>query len=178
VTRNILVNRTKFPVTVNLESALRHLREHNRHVAEEAIFWIDALCINQRDIEERTQQAQLMGDIYRRYRQVVVYLGDHLGDWLVGNAPRDRAPAVLRFDEQGRSDPDKAREGLSSKGHRQVEVEDVFFLISELGQMKIWGTHMCLALMSWVKGGDVFWKRWENIRSSRHGGAASASFKK
>jgi hypothetical protein len=43
---------------------------------------------------------------------------------------------VLRFDEQGRSDPDKAREGLSSKGHRQVEVEDVFFLVSELSQMK------------------------------------------
>jgi hypothetical protein len=43
---------------------------------------------------------------------------------------------VLRFDEQGRSDPDKAREGVSSKGHRQVEVEDVFFLISELSQMK------------------------------------------
>jgi hypothetical protein len=80
VMRNILVNRTKFPVTVNLESALRHLREHNRHVSEEAMFWIDALCINQRDVEERTQQAQLMGDIYRRCRQVVVYLGDHLGD--------------------------------------------------------------------------------------------------
>jgi len=132
VTRNIPVNGNLFPVTVNLESALRHLREHNRYVAEEAVFWIDALCINQRDVEEKMQQVRLMGGIYKSCREVVMYLGDRLE----GDAPTERAPRMLRFDIDGRAEVNKTREYLLSKGHRQIEVDDVFRLISELSHMK------------------------------------------
>ena len=38
-------------------------------------LWIDALCINQDDIEERSQQVRLMGKIYRRAKVVLAYLG-------------------------------------------------------------------------------------------------------
>jgi hypothetical protein len=39
-------------------------------------LWIDAVCINQRDIEERNRQVQLMQQIYKNARRVVIYLGE------------------------------------------------------------------------------------------------------
>lgn len=73
ITRPILVNDQTYEVTVNLESALRHLRHQLR---EETLVWIDALCINQSDDDERTHQVGLMGSIYRNCRSVLVYIGD------------------------------------------------------------------------------------------------------
>ncbi|PSN63313.1 HET-domain-containing protein [Corynespora cassiicola Philippines] len=78
VTRNIYLNRRLFAITVNLESALRHLRHPSGN--ESLILWIDALCINQDDLNERTRQVKLMGRIYRSCIRVIVYLGNQLGD--------------------------------------------------------------------------------------------------
>ncbi|KAK7747427.1 hypothetical protein SLS53_001682 [Cytospora paraplurivora] len=39
-------------------------------------LWIDALCINQRDYDEKGTQVALMGEIYKKARQVVVFLGE------------------------------------------------------------------------------------------------------
>lgn len=39
-------------------------------------LWIDAVCINQDDIEERGAQVQLMRRIYKNARSVVVYIGE------------------------------------------------------------------------------------------------------
>jgi hypothetical protein len=39
-------------------------------------LWIDAVCINQRDIEERSKQVQLMQQIYKNARRVVIYIGE------------------------------------------------------------------------------------------------------
>jgi hypothetical protein len=75
ITRPILLDGYVFPVTVNLESALRHLR----HQLRDTFLWIDALCINQSDNQERTRQVQLMGKIYRLSKSVLVYLGDGIG---------------------------------------------------------------------------------------------------
>jgi hypothetical protein len=38
-------------------------------------FWIDALCINQKDIDERNLQVKRMGSIYERARRVLAWLG-------------------------------------------------------------------------------------------------------
>lgn len=38
-------------------------------------IWIDALCINQNDIEERNHQVHLMGQIYAKATEVLVWLG-------------------------------------------------------------------------------------------------------
>jgi hypothetical protein len=71
-TRNIRMNDIKTAITSNLESALRHLRLPDR----EQRLWIDALCINQHDIAEKSQQILLMRDIYATAHQVIVWLGD------------------------------------------------------------------------------------------------------
>ncbi|KAK0641411.1 heterokaryon incompatibility protein-domain-containing protein, partial [Cercophora newfieldiana] len=39
------------------------------------LVWVDAVCINQSDIDERGEQVSSMGDIYRHCSRVVVYLG-------------------------------------------------------------------------------------------------------
>jgi hypothetical protein len=94
VTRPIFLNRRKFPVTVNLESALRHLRERIECGSHAAILWVDALCIDQRNESERTSQVQMMGDVYRQCRQAIVYLGDQLED----RACHDRPPTPRTYD--------------------------------------------------------------------------------
>jgi hypothetical protein len=38
--------------------------------------WYDALCINQRDIKERSQQVTMMGDLYRNGIRNLIYLGE------------------------------------------------------------------------------------------------------
>ena len=40
-------------------------------------WWIDALCINQDDDAEKDKQVALMRDIYKRAKQVIVWLGVH-----------------------------------------------------------------------------------------------------
>ena len=37
---------------------------------DDLLGWYDALCINQRDLLERSQQAHMMGDIYSSARNV------------------------------------------------------------------------------------------------------------
>lgn len=39
------------------------------------MMWID-VCVNQEDLEERSQQVRLMKDIYSQTWQVVVWLGE------------------------------------------------------------------------------------------------------
>jgi hypothetical protein len=40
------------------------------------VLWVDAICINQDDLNERSSLIQLMADIYGCSRQVLVRLGD------------------------------------------------------------------------------------------------------
>ncbi|KAK8023849.1 hypothetical protein PG993_011915 [Apiospora rasikravindrae] len=63
-------------ITQNLHSALIHLR----HEVDVRKLWVDALCINQSNISERNQQVGIMGDIYRRANQVLVWLGEAADD--------------------------------------------------------------------------------------------------
>ncbi|TGO53682.1 hypothetical protein BCON_0119g00050 [Botryotinia convoluta] len=59
-----------FPVTTNLESALRCLRYRDLP----RNLWIDAICINQEVIPERNSQVKYMGTIYSKSSIVLVWL--------------------------------------------------------------------------------------------------------
>ncbi|KAF4595451.1 hypothetical protein GQ602_001064 [Ophiocordyceps camponoti-floridani] len=52
--------------------------------SREKLVWIDALCINQADMAERSQQARLMGDIYSRASPVLVFLSTISGPYELG----------------------------------------------------------------------------------------------
>jgi hypothetical protein len=73
VTKEILVDDIPFAVTTNLETALRHLRG----VLDKPALWIDAICINQKNVQsEVNHQVQIMGDIYSLAAWVVIWLGE------------------------------------------------------------------------------------------------------
>jgi hypothetical protein len=63
----IIVNDLEVLVTVNLYAALRRLRAEGM-----GFVWVDFLCINQRDSEERSIQIGRMGMMYKQAKQVVV----------------------------------------------------------------------------------------------------------
>jgi hypothetical protein len=72
VTSPILLNSSPFEVTLNLKAAFEHLRLESTS----RTFWIDAICINQADVKERTQQVQAMTMIYETAQRVIVWLGE------------------------------------------------------------------------------------------------------
>lgn len=67
----IYVNSRQTFVTENLRAALEHLQDPNKDV----IIWIDALCINQADDKEKTQQVKQMTKIYAMAACTVAWLG-------------------------------------------------------------------------------------------------------
>ena len=74
------------PVTKNCLAALRCFR-----TAADRLLWVDAICINQFDLKERSHQVSLMRDVYTSAARVLTYLGDMdelLGD-LIGQPPYD-----------------------------------------------------------------------------------------
>ncbi|KAI1428568.1 heterokaryon incompatibility protein-domain-containing protein [Xylaria sp. FL1777] len=62
----------RFLVTENLYTALLHFRDS----LVERILWIDAICINQGDNDEKGHQVQLMATIYAKANRVTVWLGE------------------------------------------------------------------------------------------------------
>lgn len=65
-----------FSVTQNLYGALHRLRDADLP----RTVWIDAVCINQADLEERAAQVQIMARIYAYAVSVTVWLGDEAND--------------------------------------------------------------------------------------------------
>jgi hypothetical protein len=86
----------------NLEVVLRSIRSntHNRTI------WVDALCIDQANYNERTEQIQLMAEIYSYAHTVLAWLGTStahsaLGmevlSFLTGDEPFDTNAPWSRF---------------------------------------------------------------------------------
>lgn len=69
--RFIMINGTRISVGKNLYDCLVHLRRPTT----DRELWVDTLCINQADSDERSQQVLLMGDLYKNAAQVVIWLG-------------------------------------------------------------------------------------------------------
>jgi len=55
----------------NLYQALWQLRQDGRT----ELLWVDAVCINQGNDEEKTKQVQIMQEIYRKAKLVIAWLG-------------------------------------------------------------------------------------------------------
>jgi hypothetical protein len=72
----IYVNTKPFFVTRNLAAALRCLRPATLNDSyDQWPIWIDAVCIDQENIDERTKQVRRMRSIYRDAERVVIWLG-------------------------------------------------------------------------------------------------------
>lgn len=70
-TQPILLGGALFRVTTNLEGALKYLRL----TGKERILWVDALCIDQQNTDERNEQVGYMSEIYRCCAVDLLWLG-------------------------------------------------------------------------------------------------------
>ncbi|XPS79539.1 hypothetical protein M3J09_011520 [Ascochyta lentis] len=68
---SIIVNNQQLHITPSLATILPNLRLE----AEPRLLWIDAICINQKDLVERAQQVKLMRKIYSSCRHVLAWVG-------------------------------------------------------------------------------------------------------
>ncbi|KAJ9426998.1 heterokaryon incompatibility protein-domain-containing protein [Fusarium oxysporum] len=70
--KKILLNGQEFPVTSNLAAAIQHLQK------QPGYYWIDAICIDQSNPEERGLQVSLMKAVFNRAIEVVIWLGERV----------------------------------------------------------------------------------------------------
>jgi hypothetical protein len=71
--------RKTLAVTQNLAEALPYFRYEDKP----RVLWIDAICVNQQDLEERSQQVKRMADIFSKAARVLVWLGPESDDSLL-----------------------------------------------------------------------------------------------
>lgn len=92
--RTIDLSGRSINVTQNLFTGLLRLRD----VQNERILWIDQICINQWDLEEKAAQVALMRDIYKRCTSCVTWMGEIAG--YSTRTTHDAAEAVFNFLQQ------------------------------------------------------------------------------
>lgn len=116
-------------VTPNCKAAMENLR----HVSESRSLWIDAICINQGDLKERSEQVGRMADIYRRASSVLMWLGDDYGANSIGLA-FENMENMVRVHEEIRREPVETstlvtpmweHEKAKEMARRVLEKEDV-----------------------------------------------------
>lgn len=71
ITKSIHVDEVRFDATVNLYDFLHGLRL----VSNDRLIWADAICIDQRNEEEKSHQIGLMTRIYRQAKEAHVWFG-------------------------------------------------------------------------------------------------------
>ncbi|KAL8925254.1 MAG: hypothetical protein Q9172_002304 [Xanthocarpia lactea] len=114
----LFVDGTVLKITRSLHNAIRYLRRQKRHVSKDefkssrnntlesdvtksywdpeasGVLWADAICINQDDVDERSSQVGLMGEIYRRGSRLHVWIGTvgEIRHGLLQRHPREPQP--------------------------------------------------------------------------------------
>lgn len=69
----ILLHGEEFSVTKNLHAALQSIRSQTPD--GKSRLWVDAVCINQKDVAERSSQVALMQFIYSQAKHTIVWFG-------------------------------------------------------------------------------------------------------
>ncbi|KAH8881799.1 hypothetical protein GQ53DRAFT_667154 [Thozetella sp. PMI_491] len=132
--------------TKNCWEMLRWLRpEHGVRV-----LWVDAICINQQNLAERSHQVASMGRIYTECSQVTLWLGSDLVQRKPGFYPRRQRLAKLR----------EARVH-QRRGTTSNETMDIYKLLDRRYFSRLWiiqelvlAPRVVIPLMDWVFWAD------------------------
>lgn len=124
----ITLNEHHFPVLESLYPLLE-LISNPQEFSHRQWWWIDSICINQNDVEERNLQVQLMGRIYTQATKTIVWLGERSQD-------SDKAIDFLwflqkkrwEFDNKDEIDRTKFRELRDSKFRADWQAVDNLLL--------------------------------------------------
>jgi hypothetical protein len=98
----IMVRNAPVDIPANLRLALQRVR----HASKRRILWADAVCINQSDVMERSQQVSIMSTIFKLAKRVLVWLGEdadgrsievidflhYMKSWIDQNADQNAVP--------------------------------------------------------------------------------------
>lgn len=101
-TLDIVVDSARFAVTTNLHQALGALRRSKKP----RVLWVDAICINQDDDDEKAYQVPLMGRLYTEAPRTVIWFGasnanvEALIAWLQIHGPNRKIEPGLKLDAQ------------------------------------------------------------------------------
>jgi hypothetical protein len=120
------VSRTKFangrslPLSRMLSDLFNSLQRQDSFT-----IWIDALCINQHDLEERASQVSLMGKVYSKAKQVSLWLG--------ASTPQTKQAFRFMSSKQDLSYPDDWDERTDLFG-----LKDVFLLLDRPWFRRVW----------------------------------------
>jgi len=126
-----------FIVTPNLFRALYSLRRDNI----DRYLWIDAICFDQDDMDERSSQVQLMRDIYKTSTGTVVWLGDDLPftsrtfNLLKSVSAGELGNANTDLEAIQRKIPDFQHLLMTDAGFRRIVQRGVY---GEIGQCDFW----------------------------------------
>ncbi|KAK2024729.1 hypothetical protein LX32DRAFT_625737 [Colletotrichum zoysiae] len=133
--RSITCNDRQILVGANLHLALNRLRGPY----QPRFIWVDAICINQKDPQERTQQVLRMKDIYRGSAEVVIWLGgksdmDDVGAEFSASSGRSTVDFFGDYRDKERLDIFLAREDKRSIPGEHRNVYGAFCVLSLLAQ--------------------------------------------
>ena len=79
LSRTVLIDGYEFPIAENLHDFLL-LVTGGSSTAETPPLWIDALCIDQEDVQERSKQVAIMASIYQNASDLIIWLGHGTND--------------------------------------------------------------------------------------------------
>jgi Heterokaryon incompatibility protein (HET) len=121
----ITVNDSTFFVTPNLSAALKALRRSAKFGGKSRTLWIDAICINQGDVNERNHQVAQMQEIYAGAQEVVVWLGpadstiELAGSFVHDLCKHLNDLGIFDLSHYTAADLDRALEKVTTQFHRQ-----------------------------------------------------------
>jgi hypothetical protein len=115
----VLLNGQRFFVGENLHSALRRFRPP--HGQPGCFLWVDAICINQEDIREKSTQVQRMKQIYEDAAIIDVWLGPEAEDSDLAMRKLDSLNKYFR-----RQGPDEEASQIITKLMTQEDTSWVF----------------------------------------------------
>jgi hypothetical protein len=124
----IVVDNVEFPITANLYATLRGLRQQD----VVRMLWVDALCINQADVVEKSKQVRHMRHIFQQGAQVLAWLSD--SDELM-----DRVIACLKNAvTQGSPLFTQQRDIEGFLQNNNVQMQDIFALLQLKWFRRLW----------------------------------------
>lgn len=129
----LYLNNRLVSVPRSSERALRRVRL----VDEDRTVWIDALCINQEDLVEKSIQVRLMGIIYRRGFGNLIFLGND-EEGVAENTVGFLRQATLNIEDLASTLSDEERSSLIRKGEWPTTLaeEDVVIKKAQLEQLQ------------------------------------------
>ncbi|KAH9903949.1 heterokaryon incompatibility protein-domain-containing protein [Xylariomycetidae sp. FL2044] len=138
--QSVLVNGDRTALRKNLHEALVSIRAHG----VKSWFWIDAVSINQDDVEERSWQVDEMRAIYSQAASVYIWLGPEADDSQV--AMRLLESVSKEISELEKAEHANWRSDYRQTTHeRQSESKHFFLRMGEISGMKLPSTLKALA---------------------------------